>query len=214
MNPFPPRGVWDADLLDVCSSGCSVCCCSFLCPCLQYGANAELAGDRCFASCCLYMILMTCGMPCCLHAPFRRRVREFNVIQSEYDWCVTSCCIPCALIQEAKQLVMYPMVPPPYGINNMGQPRMQQAYYPQPYSYPQQMQMSQVQMNQGNYTSTPTPTPYPPQSNMTNMMQRVDAYGQRPPPTGMYGPIAPGTYMSTPDMSPPSGVSYYNQGSR
>ncbi|KAG2483657.1 hypothetical protein HYH03_017460 [Edaphochlamys debaryana] len=126
------RGDWSTELHDVCGEpgGFNMFCLSTWCPCMQYGmlmeqlppGSAPCAGSvagGCAAFCVLWLlgdllgaVLLTkvVTLPCTalVHCQARGYIRRKYNIQSHplHDFFITWCCGPCALCQEARELVV------------------------------------------------------------------------------------------------------------
>ena len=90
-----------------CSSDIPICLCSFFCPCVQYGRNnEEILKVPCFGACISYYCLGTCGLQCCIAAPFRGSLRsKFNIVGGFAGDCLVHYfCTCCALSQEAREI--------------------------------------------------------------------------------------------------------------
>eukprot|EP00198_Chlamydomonas_reinhardtii_P010696 XP_001700033.1 predicted protein [Chlamydomonas reinhardtii] len=126
------RGDWSTELWDVCSQpgGMNMCCLSLWCPCIQYGMLLEQlppGSVTCAGSlaggCALFGALWLLGdmlgaalltkifvLPCSalVHTQTRGYIRRKYGIQSHplHDFFITWCCGPCALCQEAREVVI------------------------------------------------------------------------------------------------------------
>ena len=100
------EGMWKHTLFG-CFDDISSCVMSCCCQCIQYGQNQEtFSSTGCFGNCCVYAILMCCGVQWCLHCSFRGQIRaKWNLPGSDIEDCATVfCCECCALSQEAREL--------------------------------------------------------------------------------------------------------------
>ena len=59
-----------------CFSDCSSCLCSYLLPCVQFGYNAEAAGDDCCLCCLVYAVSLHFGACCIPHGLVRSKIRQ------------------------------------------------------------------------------------------------------------------------------------------
>ncbi|GLC53686.1 hypothetical protein PLESTB_000776300 [Pleodorina starrii] len=126
------RGDWSTELWDICAQpgGPNMCCLSLWCPCVQYGLLLEqlppgtvTCAGSVAGGCALFCTLWLLGdllsavlltkiftLPCTalVHSHARGYIRRKYGIQSHplHDFCVTWCCAPCALCQEAREVVI------------------------------------------------------------------------------------------------------------
>jgi Cys-rich protein (TIGR01571 family) len=104
---------WPTSLTECCASpgGLPRCCLAFWCPCFSYAElikEPELKGYCCFgdkvSACVSYALLQALGYfpAAALHAGARstlRTERNYSGSLAE-DFCATTCCSTCALVQE------------------------------------------------------------------------------------------------------------------
>jgi len=101
---------WSESLLG-CFNDTEICCCSFICPCIQFGQNVQMLdseGDC--ACCCLYgwASFLTCGVfPVIAGCVKRGEIREKYHIEGNcvQDFGTHLCCHFCALAQEGRVLL-------------------------------------------------------------------------------------------------------------
>ncbi|KAF9511974.1 hypothetical protein BS47DRAFT_1298352 [Hydnum rufescens UP504] len=111
---------WSFGFFD-CFSTCGVCLFGWCCPCFSYGQTQSRyhhllhqgrphpTGGELFNSECLtYGALMYCGCPCFIAMGGRKNIRErYNIQGSEgLDCLIHTCCIPCALTQESREITL------------------------------------------------------------------------------------------------------------
>lgn len=83
------------------------CCYGFWCTSCLFGSNAEkIDNSSCIGMCCVYNILLSCGICWIPHMMKRGDLRrKYNLRADPCDDCpITFCCGPCALCQEARFL--------------------------------------------------------------------------------------------------------------
>ena len=105
------KGAWASGLCECCAAGPGTCLMATCCPCILFGQNnSALAAKRpgtggdCVTQCCIWIFASAVGVPCFIHSPFRKQVRDANEVQSSND-CIITCCFPCcAMIQEANMI--------------------------------------------------------------------------------------------------------------
>lgn len=93
---------WSSGLCDCCDNS-TICLLGLFCPCHLFGKNVEkIEGGRYARSCCCY--LAGCGS--CNHSASRRKLRvKYNLPEEPFnDCCVSWCCGPCGLCQEALEI--------------------------------------------------------------------------------------------------------------
>ncbi len=94
---------WSSGLCDCCDNT-SICLQGLFVPCHLFGKNVEkVEGGRYWRSCCCYMAC--CGS--CNHSASRRKLRvKYNLPEEPFnDCCVSWCCGPCGLCQEALEII-------------------------------------------------------------------------------------------------------------
>ncbi|GIL48754.1 hypothetical protein Vafri_5192 [Volvox africanus] len=119
MPLVPAKKSWTTGLFDCAAepSGESFCLYACFCTVCAYGRNVELMepgelvffGGNCAAACCsYYLVNLFTGCPCMLHMLARGYIREkYNIPGDSFeDILITWCCIPCALCQEHRELII------------------------------------------------------------------------------------------------------------
>ncbi|KAK0450379.1 PLAC8 family-domain-containing protein [Desarmillaria tabescens] len=121
-SPSGKRTKWSRSLFHIwgdlrnCVSAC-------FCPCVAFGQNADRVdhlqrtsnphpdpfGLCCSDSCCMYVACIPfCGVACGIQAQNRRAVRERYGIEGNIvtDCFASTCCYPCQLTQESRQIAL------------------------------------------------------------------------------------------------------------
>jgi len=94
---------WKESWIDCCGN-CGICCVTCMCPCIQYGLNAEkLDGSSCVTNA---LLLMFCGwLPCFVQGPRRKLLRQRYGLQEDCpDFLIHCLCPLCAICQEAREM--------------------------------------------------------------------------------------------------------------
>ena len=110
------RRGWTTGLFDCCGMGAGLCATAFFCPCVQLGVNAGMQGRDCMCTalscCCLSSLGGLIFWPsflCCLGfwGGQERSITRMNlgIIEDSDDFFIHCCCHPCALAQEAQELI-------------------------------------------------------------------------------------------------------------
>ncbi|XP_003382496.1 PREDICTED: protein PLANT CADMIUM RESISTANCE 3-like [Amphimedon queenslandica] len=86
-----------------CFGDCCTCLLSFMCPCIQFGRNAEALGESCVMY-ALSQFVPLLNLYC--RVTIRGKIREQKGIEGSCfnDLLCSWCCGPCALAQEAQEL--------------------------------------------------------------------------------------------------------------
>jgi len=103
------RSKWKYGFCNCCEDCCQCCISCTLFPCQDCKLNAVANGkDSCgCAECCIYLILLCCGIgPCIYRCMTRQAVRtRMNINESCCCDCMSSICCPiCAQVQEVREL--------------------------------------------------------------------------------------------------------------
>jgi Cys-rich protein (TIGR01571 family) len=107
---------WASSLLCCLCTDVESCCCSFLCPCIQYGWTSEkLDKDNFCGPCCLYFLCPIAA--CCFHTPIRGEIRARNGIEGTCceDCLAVTFCPCCSISQESFQMKKYGKTAPEVG---------------------------------------------------------------------------------------------------
>ena len=152
---------WQSGLCD-CFDDWETCLPSFFCPCVQFGVNASVVGERCGMSCALYLLLAHFYCCCLVHAPVRTKIRaRYHLQGDEAEDCLATLCGCTSIAQEAREIKA--RGPPPA------------------------MAMPAIAMHSTHYTTThptpyaapaPAPLPPPPPYSETEQQQSEPAVGE------------------------------------